>query len=163
MISEHTRQDTRSGRRCTCLSLHGFPPTVKCCWLLGAVLAVGCSRSGLNLAPVEGVVTIDGKPVADAGVFFTPTDPKLGPPAMGTTDAEGKFALSTANHEGAVIGDHRVAISKDEATAIPQRRGFPVYQMKHYVPPNFGDAETSGLTATVADDENHFEFNLKAK
>jgi hypothetical protein len=137
-----------------------FTPCAAC---VLAVLLAGCNRGGLNLAPAEGVVTLDGEPVADAGVMFTPVDPKLGPPASGATDAEGRFTLITANRPGAIIGEHRVAISKSDVLAIPQRRGLPLYKTKDLVPPKYGSAETSGLTATVADDDNDFKFDLSSK
>jgi hypothetical protein len=69
--------------------------------LVGAwsVLALaGCG--GASLAPVEGVVTLDGRPLSGATVSIVPkraTDPG---PFFGTTDADGRFALGPANHEG---------------------------------------------------------------
>jgi hypothetical protein len=101
-------------------------------WLLILAAIVGCRHSDLNLAPVEGVVTFDGAPLANAGVMFLP---EQGAMAVGITDAEGRFTLTTANEPGALIGSHRVSISKDETIAIPQRRGFPLYQTKNYIPP----------------------------
>jgi hypothetical protein len=127
---------------------------------IGLALAVGCNRSGLDLAPVEGVVTYDGEPLAEAGVLFKP---EQGPFAMGETDAEGKFTLMTANQEGALIGNHQVAISKAE-TLVKYVRGnpMPIYNTKPLIPQKYFNAETSELTATVEDDDNHIEFNLTA-
>ncbi|RCS48251.1 carboxypeptidase regulatory-like domain-containing protein [Bremerella cremea] len=70
----------------------------------------GCfSSSSVPLADVAGVVTKDGKPVADATVVFSPTE---GRPSSGTTDEQGVFHLQfTAEHEGAVLGTHNVTIS----------------------------------------------------
>jgi hypothetical protein len=79
---------------------------------------------------------------------------------MATTDAEGRFSLTTANQPGAVIGEHRVSISKVETIAIPQRRGFPLYQHKSHIPAKYADVSTSELSASVVDDDNHFEFKL---
>src|SRR5687768_16586496 len=92
----------------------GLPTRVSCSWIMlaAAALLCGCGEEGLKLAPVEGTVLLDGAPVAEAGIMFQPADPKAGPPAVGTTDAEGKFALITANKPGALVGEHRVAISK---------------------------------------------------
>jgi hypothetical protein len=128
-------------------------------WLvLGIVVLVGCDRSGLNLAPVEGVVTFNGAPLADAGVLFQPIQ---GPFAMGETDAEGRFTLITANAEGALIGDHRVSISKAE-TKVRHIKGnaMPAYDVKPLIPSKYFDSATSQLSAKVEDDDNHFEFNL---
>jgi hypothetical protein len=113
------------------------------------------------LAPVEGIVTLNGAPVADAGVLFKPVQ---GPFAMGVTDAEGRFTLTTANEDGALIGDHQVAISKTE-TLVKYRPGnpMPIYETKALIPQKYFDAGTSALTATVADDDNEFKFDLTAR
>jgi len=131
--------------------------------LVLCIVAAGCNRSGLNLAYVEGVVTYNGQPVEHAGVLFKP---ETGPFAMGTTDADGKFTLITANHPGALIGEHRVSISKTQTTptTIPGAR-FPRYDIKHFVPEKYASPATSELTATVSRSkgENHFEFKLTGK
>ena len=131
-------------------------------WLAaGLLLYSGCGGSGLNLAPVEGVVTLNGAPVADAGVLFKPAQ---GPFAMGVTDAEGRFTLTTANEEGALIGDHKVAISKVE-TLTKYRPGnpMPIYETKALIPQKYFNAATSTLTASVVDDDNEFEFKLTSR
>jgi len=133
-------------------------------WVQAALLCAlcmviaGCNRSGLDLAPVEGVVKHNGAPVEGAGVLFLPP---TGPMAMGTTDAEGRFILTTANHEGALIGEHRVIISKTKtlATQIPGQL-FPRYDTQYLIPQKYADASTSGLVKTVDDDDNEFEFEL---
>jgi hypothetical protein len=128
--------------------------------LLLLIAATGCSDSGLHLAPVAGVVTLDGKPVSEAGIMFQPADASIGPPAYGATDENGRFELITANQPGAAIGEHRVAISKTESIAIPQQRGLPIYKTKEHIPPKYGNYETSGLTVTVEDDDNLLKFDL---
>ncbi len=126
-------------------------------------LLSGCNRNSLNLAPVEGMVTIDGQPLADAGVLFFSTDAKMGQPATGVTDSEGKFTLITANQSGAAIGDHLVAIAKDKTTTIPQSHGLPLYAVQSFIPTKYADAKSSGLSASVKDDDNHFDFSLTSK
>jgi hypothetical protein len=125
------------------------------------LFVIGCDRSGLNLAPVTGVVTYQGKPVEKAGVIFMP---ESGPFAMGTTDAEGRFTLMTANHEGALVGNHRVAISKNQTTST-QVAGelLPRYGTKYLLPSKYASPSTTDLTATVVDDDNTFEFDLTGK
>ena len=144
--------------------VHPLPRNARCAVLL-LVLSIiaGCNRGGLHLVPVDGVVTLDGKPVADAGVLFSPADPKMGPPASGTTDADGKFTLATNNRSGAAVGDHAVVIAREEVKVIPQSRGFPIYETKHIIPPKYGEMKTSGLSATVKENDNHFEFKLTTK
>lgn len=87
----------------------------------GSCLAIlfacqGCfSGSSVPLADVSGVVSKDGKPVADATVVFSPTD---GRPSSGKTDQEGTFHLQfTKDHEGAVLGAHNVTITLPGAGA----------------------------------------------
>jgi hypothetical protein len=122
------------------------------------VLFAGCDRSGLNLGSVEGVVTYKGAPLEKAGVLFKP---EKGPMAFGTTDDQGHFRLSTANKDGALVGEHRVSISKTQQLS-PQVAGerFPRYQTKFLIPEKYGSPETSELSATVKRGRNQLEFNL---
>ena len=120
----------------------------------------GCNRSGLDLVPVEGVVTVGGTPLSGAAVMFVPAH---GLPAMAVTDGDGKFELTTANQSGAQIGEYRVSISKSKTTAIPQPNGFPLYQTEYLIPAKFTKPSTSGLTANIVDDDNYLEFKLTEK
>src|SRR5215475_2025976 len=131
--------------------------------IISLVICAGCNRNGLNLAYVEGVVTYNGQPVEHAGVIFKPDS---GPFAMGTTDAEGKFTLITANYPGALIGEHKVGISKTKTTAIQMPgEALPRYKVEAFVPQKYASPATSELTATVSKktSENHFTFELKGK
>src|SRR5436190_10000431 len=64
--------------------------------------------------PVEGVVTLDGKPLENAYVNFVPNGADM-LTASGTTDASGNFALETgsgpAAKPGAIPGRYKVCIS----------------------------------------------------
>jgi hypothetical protein len=76
-----------------------------------ALLCVmGCGTSNLpELAPVTGVVTVGGQPVANAVVTFTPQD---GRPSKGTTDESGRFELMyTPEAEGAMLGEHTIRVA----------------------------------------------------
>ena len=103
----------------------------------------------------------NGAPVEKAGVLFMP---ETGPFATGTTDAEGRFTLTTANHEGALVGNHHVAISKSQTTAtqVPGE-AMPRYNTKYFLPEKYGSPATSELTATVVDDDNSFSFELTGR
>lgn len=87
---------------------------------LAVSLVVGCSGPSLpTTAPAGGVVTYRGAPVEGATVVFGRGDRDLarGEVAIGRTDAQGRFALSThvsgkAAAKGAVPGDYRVTLSK---------------------------------------------------
>jgi hypothetical protein len=66
----------------------------------------GCGDGGPTIVPVSGVLTHNGKPVANATIFF---EPEPGRPSTGSTDEEGRFTLVyDAQHDGAIVGKHRV-------------------------------------------------------
>jgi hypothetical protein len=72
------------------------------------VLIAGCGKHGL--APVHGLVTLDGQPLANADIKFQPDD---GPrSAVGRTDSTGHYRLMyMRGEEGAPPGKHTVQIS----------------------------------------------------
>lgn len=90
--------------------------------LLGAI---GCGGGGEHgVAKAGGTVTLDGKPVPDLVVTFTPQaaagTANPGKSATGRTDAAGKFTLSTYEMEdGAIVGSHQVAVSLDGPNPTP--------------------------------------------
>jgi hypothetical protein len=82
--------------------------------LVGLVIAACGCGGGPRLVPVSGQVKLDGQPLPDAQVTFRPDSTEVypGPPSSGTTDADGRFTLRTADgHDGAVVGPHKVRIS----------------------------------------------------
>ncbi len=77
---------------------------------------VGCNSAPFELAPVSGVVTLDGQPVPYTRVTFQPRssgDPmKAGPSSVAECDDTGRFVLKTISGEdGAVVATHTVRIS----------------------------------------------------
>lgn len=73
-------------------------------------LAFGCGSPGTApTVPVEGTLLHNGKPATAARVVFMPAS---GRPAVGNTDEQGRFILSTfAPEDGAVAGAHKVTVS----------------------------------------------------
>jgi hypothetical protein len=81
--------------------------------LLG--ISCGCEKyEGPPLYPVSGTVTLDGKPLANAGVMFLPRESTLGNACLGITDASGKYVLKAerGGGEGCQEGTFAVTISK---------------------------------------------------
>ncbi len=83
-------------------------------------MQVGCGRSDpYATVPVKGVVTCNGKPLANGVINFTPVadqegrgEGNRGRAALGKTDEEGRFVLTTyKNNDGAIVGRHMVTIS----------------------------------------------------
>ena len=60
--------------------------------MLTALLIVGCGKSGSELAPVSGRVTLDGQPIVGARLRFQP-EASGGSPSYGSTDQDGRFVL----------------------------------------------------------------------
>jgi hypothetical protein len=123
------------------------------------VLLAGCGQSGPELAPAQGVVLLDDRPLSDAAVTFQPVDG--GPVASGVTDAKGRFSLQTTNRPGALVGEHRVTIVKQEMSGInPDGTAGPGgMQIEWKTPEKYARPETSPLTATVGGSEA-FRFEL---
>ena len=75
-------------------------------------LTVGCGQaSAVKMVRVTGTVKYKGEPVKDAVVTFaTEKSPRT---AVGMTDAQGKYSLTTLKtNDGAVAGDHTITIFK---------------------------------------------------
>jgi uncharacterized lipoprotein YajG len=135
--------------------------------LAGALLVAGCDR-GPRMVPVTGVVTVDGKPVDKAAVLFAHVDG--GRPTVGVTDEQGRFRLTTDGREGALLGEHGVAITRYEVTGyVINEEGFPVRDpsqpetLRWLVPEFYSRLNTSGLKVTVSEDQTEFRFDLKSE
>jgi hypothetical protein len=78
----------------------------------------GCAREAHQIVPVSGEVKWKNQPLARAHVYFQPMasagKDEPGPESYGKTDEEGKFVLKVVvlNRPGAIVGKHRVRISK---------------------------------------------------
>ena len=118
--------------------------------------AVGCGGSGPELAPVTGVVTLDGKPVEGKLVSFTPMtftpNTESGRSSVGFTDKDGRYELYyTAQKKGALITEHSVTIATPEGVYPPVPENIP---RKYRI-----DTE---LTAVVEDTDNVIDFPLES-
>jgi hypothetical protein len=84
-----------------------------------AVTGSGCgSKDGLT--KVQGIVTLNGKPVENAQVSFVPVRGGTGKPATGRTGPDGSFDLTTTRpHDGAMPGDYTVLVQYEEGTVVP--------------------------------------------
>ena len=120
--------------------------------MLCLAVMFGCG-SGVKLAPVEGQITLDGKPVKDAVVTFTPVVPPRGMEAAassGRTDEQGRYTLKllSGDRPGAVVGQHNVTVTinvesaSDVATPeeIAQQSAVPTNHFKFEVKPGKNEA-----------------------
>ena len=130
---------------------------------------VGCGDD-LNVVPVSGRITVDGKPFAGAHINTQPVasdmeNPNPGPGSFGTTDTDGRYTLelATPSEPGAVVGKHRVTIimEKDAHTDNPadDRYHPPSVQL----PPWFGDGKSIFIEVPEGGtDSANLELSTKA-
>ncbi len=119
---------------------------------------VGCGPGGPETADVSGTITLDGKPLQDAEVYFSPVEG--GRTAVGRTDESGTYELHfTASKSGAMLGAHEVAISTftepsadDDGNSVP---GKP-----ELVPKKYRSGGESALTVEVQSGSNTLDFEL---
>jgi hypothetical protein len=137
--------------------------------LLFLTLGVAACNRGPQMAPVTGVVLLNGQPVEGAAVLFTPE--AGGRPADGVTDKEGKFTLQTfAPGDGAVIGKHKVAFIGMRMTGVQATSdglSGEVNESKArevwFVPKKYASPDTSGLEAEVKRNMEPLKFELTGK
>jgi hypothetical protein len=141
------------------------------------VCFAGCDSSGVKLAPVTGTVTYKGAPLKTANIKFMP---ESGPMAVGMTDENGKFKLSTNGRPGATVGLHKVAITKMSGGAVetaapsnPKPEDMMKMQKenmgkkntgpKSEIPERYANPDSSKLTADVSAKgaDNDFSFDLQ--
>ena len=140
--------------------------------VVAAFVIAGCGEGDDRPAriPATGQVLYQGKPVEGAHVAFRGSGDQT--PAVGTTDAEGKFTLSTFDQEdGAIPGEYAVTVSKIvtvggtggdtsmEAMAAKSDKNAP--QSRNELPQQYADPAQTPLKASVTEGgENHFVFKL---
>jgi hypothetical protein len=95
-------------------------------WFLALLIpaaCVGCSKSSHDLAPVRGVVTIDGQPFAGGKVMFAPVakgeSRNAGRAAFGRLQPDGTFTLTSYDaDDGAVVGEHWATLIRLEDVSL---------------------------------------------
>jgi hypothetical protein len=146
------------------------------------VLLSGCAGADRPATyPVRGKVTYRGEPVAGASVaFLAPGAPR---PAVGTTDAQGNFQLTTfESNDGAIPGMHVVTVRKlalqagpsytlpagnqPDPAAIEQAMQEAAQRLERAeksgseLPAKYGAHRTSDLRCEVKAGENYCELTL---
>jgi hypothetical protein len=127
----------------------------------GLLVLSGCGGGSDLPATVkaEGKVTIGGNP-APKGVMVTLLPVSGGRPAVGTTDDQGHFVLSTfGDKDGAVPGDHYVGVVYAEVSgtiSADPYGGSPsleeqqkALKVKKLVPDQYSVPEQSGIQTTI--------------
>jgi len=117
---------------------------------------IGCGKGSRSLAQVNGVVTLDGKPLSGGSVVFQPVAPPgsviAGKGSAAFCDAAGRYHLETIDgRAGAVIGEHRVRIyGPKQKAATPANIDGVTTASAELVPQKYNFNTT--LTFTVPND-----------
>lgn len=104
----------------------------KCLKLLAVIcvlVAAGCGSRGPKLGEVTGTVTLDGQPLENVIVTFSPV--AGGAASTGVTDSQGRYQLVSQLGRGALIGQHRISVRSQpptQATAGSVSSDDPSYQ-----------------------------------
>ncbi len=125
-----------------------FPPAVD---LLTAIallagLLTGCSADPLGRQALSGTVKVDGQPLANGDISFTPSEGQ--PTSGGSPIADGKYAVPRAM--GLVPGKYRVEIhapipgteGQPDENTLP---GYPPAPPKELIPPDWNSASTQTI------------------
>lgn len=140
------------------------------CFVFGSALGVvlaGCGGSGskLDSIPVKGKVTLDGQPVKNARVRFIPDSADKGRSAIGDTDANGAFKLSTVRAaDGIIPGAYKVDVSSLE-TVTTESKDKGQLEAASEIPAKYRDVKTSGIAFTInkGDSGKSLEIKLSKK
>jgi hypothetical protein len=125
------------------------------CVCLAAALVCGCGDSGADIertVKAAGTLTHRGAPLAFYQVMVQPEDGRR--PAVGVSDAQGKFVLGTNGEgDGAVSGKHRVAVVYVGPPSTNPEAGMndfsPPPAPKGKLAAKYQQPETSGLTLEI--------------
>jgi len=122
------------------------------------VAIAGCGRSGPEIGRVAGLVTLDGRPLPEAFVYFRHEGG--GRNSQATTDEEGRYELNySASEAGAIVGPNTVRITTfvapnyDDSGKLIKGTG-----KKEVVPTKYN--KQSELKVDVKPGANDLEFKL---
>lgn len=139
---------------------------------------VGCGSGGApppKMYPVTGTLKVKGKALENVTVQLIPADQlaKDSKPAVGTTDAEGKFTMRTNGDKGVIAGKYKVVlittnspgsgpVSLEEATKMSGQyaatQGPP--KIEQPFPQEWGSATTTPKVHEVVDKPTEINIDI---
>ena len=131
--------------------------------------ALGCGSDvpkgpeKISTTPVDGVVTLNGKPAAEVSVSLHHSEGKVAP--RGISDKDGKFSIATyGKDDGAPAGKYKVTAAKNMTKEIspgvlapPPPGGF-----KSDIPTKYESVNTTDISVEIkAGEKNSLKIDLK--
>ena len=130
---------------------------------LSLYVSLGCSRKPLS-GTVSGKVTCKNQPVTDGSITFR--NEIKGLVASMKLGAAGEYELRFAGGKEIPLGDYVVTVSPPEPY-VPSAADWgqpppPQTRISHSanIPAKYHSPRTSGLTATVQEGPNRFDFDM---
>ena len=138
---------------------------IKFTWLiLFLIVTIGCERyEGPRRGAVHGEVTLDGVPIKEGTIVFTPTGGNKGSVAGGSIQ-DGQYAIDEPS--GPVVGLNMIAISAFKKTGRkfaeppPSPPGTMTDETVEAVPPRYN--VNSELTSDIVSGDNELNFELES-
>lgn len=139
------------------------------------IVGISCGPKSPTLGDpvsVSGTVTLDGKPLANATIYFTPDAKDMGSGSSATTDANGKYELATRvdgqSKKGAIPGKYRVWFSRlvdPKGNPIPADSETPPADLgaMESLPPRLSDVNLTEERAEVSAGGDTIDFKLTTK
>ncbi|GDX91662.1 hypothetical protein LBMAG46_16690 [Planctomycetia bacterium] len=118
------------------------------CLALAVSVLVGCGRGDMpELGDVYGKVTLDGKPVPNINILFTP---ESGRAAGGVTDEEGNYELKyLEGYSGSKVGPAKVTF--EWSPGVEPSAAIPAKYMQE------------GFSVEVKEGSNELNFPMESK
>ena len=138
-------------------------------FILVMIAALGCGSSApkapekISTTPVDGIVTLNGKPAAEVSISLHHSEGKVAP--RGISDKDGKFSISTyGKDDGAPAGKYKVTAAKNMTKEIspgvlapPPPGGF-----KSDIPTKYESVNTTDISVEIkAGEKNALKIELK--
>ena len=143
--------------------------------ILTTLVLAGCNNK-LATVNVSGTVTLDGEPLPDATVNFSPKVQGQGHPGFAITDANGQYKLQTILGKpdaGTTPGEYEVSfikvfkppyVAQASSGASTNTVMRAPERPRSLIPDRYERGSTSGFTATVENKKNNvFDFDLKSQ
>ena len=128
-----------------------------------ALACIGCGSAddNLELVPVTGKVTYQGRPLAGAKLMFIPTDKEMAERPAAEVDAEGAYELLCNEQAGAPPGKYEVVVMAFKPVVETDPNYDSEARPPSLIPEKYNNPKTSGFTAVVKEEgANDFNFKL---